>query len=191
MIAMQYGFSLPADYDMSIIERRVKDKGAMLDHHAPLIFKAYLMARNGDSVTRSQENIYAPFYLWHDNSGMNDFISGAAFRGLVNSFGWPAVLTWPAVIATAQANSLVEAKFATRELHHIAPFTSLENLKKDEAELADIAVKKHGALLALSAFEPTNWTLVRFRLWRESTQEMLIADQQTYNVLHVSNPVQT
>lgn len=190
MIAMQYSFSLPADYDMSIIEHRVKDKGPMLDHHTPLIFKAYLIARKGDSVTRSKENIYAPFYLWHDNSGMRDFISGAAFRGLVDSFGWPAVFTWPAVIASAQANSIVESKVATREIHHIAPFTSLESLKTVETELANMAVAEHGALLALSAFEPTNWTLVRFRLWREPAQEM-IADQQTYDVLHISNPAHT
>ncbi len=27
MIAMQYSFTLPADYDMSIVDRRIRDKG--------------------------------------------------------------------------------------------------------------------------------------------------------------------
>ena len=31
MIAMQYRVVLPADYDMSIIDKRIREKGSMLD----------------------------------------------------------------------------------------------------------------------------------------------------------------
>ena len=31
MIAMQYSFVLPADYDMAIIDRRIREKGPLLD----------------------------------------------------------------------------------------------------------------------------------------------------------------
>lgn len=188
MIAMQYSFVLPADYDMSIIERRVQEKGHMLDDHQPLIFKAYLAAKKDDVITRGHENLYAPFYLWRDNAGMSDFVCGAGFLGVVNSFGWPAVRTWPSVIAANQTNDITHAAFATREIQQVMPFTSLASLRTDESELSDAAVQKEGALLALSAFEPTTWTLVRFRLWRTSQQLSALAHTQVYNVLHVSNP---
>ena len=31
MIAMQYTFTLPADYDMGIIEKRIADNGHLMD----------------------------------------------------------------------------------------------------------------------------------------------------------------
>jgi hypothetical protein len=190
MIAMQYSFTLPGDYDMSIIERRVQEKGRGLDNHRPLIFKAYLIARKDDPVTRGHENLYAPFYLWQGNEGLGDFICSAGFAGLVNSFGWPAVRTWPAIIATEQKENIRDAAFATREIRPIAPFTSLDTLRTDERRLTGTAVNEDGALLALSAFEPTTWTLVRFRLWSDSRQTARLteAQAQAYNVLHVSNP---
>ena len=185
---MQYSFVLPADYDMSIIEHRVQDKGSALDNHTPLILKAYLIARKDDSITHSQENLYAPFYLWQDTEGMSDFISGPGFIGLVNSFGWPIVRTWPSVIAVQQEKEIVHAKFATREIRPIAPFTALKELGNDESKLSINAVQKDGALLALSAFEPTTWTVVRFRLWRNPQLLSKLSEAQAYNVLHVSNP---
>jgi len=40
MIAMQYRFPLPADYDMAIIDRRIADKGHLTDGFPGLLFKA-------------------------------------------------------------------------------------------------------------------------------------------------------
>ena len=48
MIAMQYSFTLPADYDMSVIDRRIADTGPLLDGFPGLKFKAYLVARRGE-----------------------------------------------------------------------------------------------------------------------------------------------
>ena len=52
MIAMQYSLTLPADYDMAIIDRRIRDKGALLDGFPRLRFKAYLSARKQDAWRR-------------------------------------------------------------------------------------------------------------------------------------------
>ncbi|CAK6500361.1 hypothetical protein PANPA_00247 (plasmid) [Pantoea sp. Nvir] len=38
MILMHYRFTLPADYDMAIIERRIAENGARLDGFPDLIF---------------------------------------------------------------------------------------------------------------------------------------------------------
>ncbi len=188
MIAMQYSFTLPADYDMSIVDRRIKEKGHALDNHSPLVFKAYLTARRNDPITCSYENLYAPFYLWRDCEGLHDFISCAGFVGLVNSFGWPSVRSWPGIICAEQGGELAVAKFASREITPIAPFADLEALQRVERELASAAIREDRALLALSAFEPTTWTLVRFRMWRESTSLTSTANVQAYDVQHVSNP---
>lgn len=188
MIAMQYSFTLPADYDMSIVDRRVKEKGHALDNHQPLVFKAYLIARKDDPATRSRENAYAPFYLWHDCDDLSDFIGCAGFDGLVNSFGWPSVRTWPALICTEQGGALSLARFASREVVSIAPFSDLGALRRVECELARAAVQEAHAVLALSAFEPTTWTLVRFRMWRDAKSLPDAAHVQAYDVQHVSNP---
>jgi hypothetical protein len=189
MIAMQYSFALPADYDMSIIERRVQEKGHALDNHVPLSFKAYLVARKDDPIAHSHENLYAPFYLWHSCEGLRDFITSAGFVGLVNSFGWPSVRSWPALISTQQTEYLALARFASREFKHITPFSDLQELQKSEDELCRGAVENEHALLALTAFEPTTWGLVRFRLWRDVESLPSSREVQSYHVLHVSNPV--
>ena len=67
-------------------------------------------------------------------------------------------------------------------------FADLEALQRVERELASAAIREDRALLALSAFEPTTWTLVRFRMWRESTSLTSMANVQTYDVQHLSNP---
>jgi len=188
MIAMQYSFTLPADYDMSVIDRRIREKGHALDHHSPLSFKAYLVARKESALTRSPENLYAPFYLWRSCEGMRDFIASAGFAGLVNAFGWPVVRSWPAVVSVEQSGDPTLAGFASRELRQIAAFDDLDAFQRAEQEASRVAVQDDGALLALAAFEPTTWTAVRFRLWRDaksiSTSHAVLA----YEVEHVSNP---
>ncbi len=188
MLAMQYSFTLPSDYDMSVIERRVSEKGHALDHHAPLIFKAYLAAIAKDPVTASRENLYAPFYLWHDNDGMQGFLSSQGFAGLVASFGWPSIRTWPAVMAFERREDLSAATFATREFLPIVAYTDLAQLAAQESAAARQAMSDSNGLLALAAFEPTTWSMVRFRLWRDANDLIRSPSMQAYNVLHVSHP---
>jgi Domain of unknown function (DUF4865) len=57
MIAMQYNFTLPADYDMSVIDRRIADKGPLLDGFPGFKFKSRRMTgllRTADSRSRRQ-----------------------------------------------------------------------------------------------------------------------------------------
>ena len=52
MLAMQYNFTLPADFDMDIIRKRVAAKGPLVDGFPGLGFKAFLYARRGEHKTR-------------------------------------------------------------------------------------------------------------------------------------------
>jgi hypothetical protein len=51
MLAMQYSFTFPADYDMAIIERRIAENGHRLDGFPGLLFKAYLYARRSVRIS--------------------------------------------------------------------------------------------------------------------------------------------
>jgi hypothetical protein len=188
MITMQYSFTFPADYDMDIIKNRVKDKGNALDKHEPLIFKAYLIAVKGNEYTKSNENIYAPFYLWKDTQGMSDFITGKGFKGLVQSFGQPIVNNWPCIIKCSVNKNIHLARYATKEIKQINAYLDFDEIQKEEEALFDKDINENRALAAISAFEPKSWTLIRFYLWEELNQNILERSVQAYNVLHISYP---
>jgi hypothetical protein len=185
MIAMQYSFVLPADYDMDVIRRRIAERGHFTDDFPQLDFKAYLYA---DRTTgQSQDNLYAPFYLWEDAEGMNNFLGGPGFAALKSSFGRPSINVW----SVWHAQSPIEpnaAHHATREVLPIPPDASLGSWRDAEVvRLAqDIAVR--GALGGVVAFEPTTWTLVRFRLWAHEPATLDVECAQRYDVGHVSQP---
>jgi hypothetical protein len=183
MIAMQYSFALPADYDMDIVDRRIAEKGHLLDNFPGLKFKAYLTARRSGGETRSQENLYAPFYVWAQSEGLNNFVCGEGFAGVSQAFGWPDVKTWVVWRAHLSAK-IAEARFATREIVAIAPHAALTELRKREADVVIGDVESGGALASVAAFEPTHWTRVRFRLWSEPPAAT--AGMQIYRVGHMS-----
>lgn len=186
MIAMQYSFILPADYDMAIIDRRIAEKGYLLDEFPNLNFKAYLWAERSGSEIASRENLYAPFYVWNNSLGLSEFLCSEGFAGLARSYGWPQVKTW-AVWRAHLSDEVAQARFATREILGVAPYAPLGEIRKRESEAAVEEVERGGALAAVVGFEPTSWTQVRFRLWGEkppSSRE----GAQAYKVGHLSRP---
>ncbi|RFB81173.1 DUF4865 family protein [Methylovirgula sp. 4M-Z18] len=185
MIAMQYSFTLPADYDMAIIDRRIRDKGPLLDGFPHLRFKAYLAARKHDDGLRSAENLYAPFYLWDAPEGLNNFLTGPGFATVSRDFGWPSVRTWM-VWHAELAPSIGSARFASRTVETIAPYSDLGQYRSDAIADAQAAARD-GALASVTAFNPTDWTLVHFGLW-DRVPEVRREQTQLYAVGHVSLP---
>jgi len=182
MISMQYSFALPADYDMDIIDRRIAEKGAMLDGFPGLGFKAYLTARKGDLGSR--ENLYAPFYLWEEPEGLSNFVCGPGFAGVSDSFGRPSVKTW--IVWHGHASRAVgEARFASRETISIVSHADLAALRQAESTATMKAMEGEKALASVAGFDPTNWTIVRFKLWRHAPQAAT-PEAQTYRVGHMS-----
>ena len=186
MIAMQYSFVLPADYDMAIIDKRIRDKGHLFDGFPHLRFKAFLSARRQGGDFPSTANLYAPFYLWDEPEGINDFLSGPGFAAVTQAFGWPEVTIWSVWHAELAEGALAEARYATRSIAAIAPYSDLGQRRASAAAAAGADVK-NGALASVAAFEPARWTLVQFQLWR-SLPEKLSSDAQAYAVGHVSLP---
>ncbi|MBB4566453.1 DUF4865 family protein [Rhizobium leucaenae] len=185
MIAMQYSFTLPADYDMAIIDRRIRGKGPMLDNFPGLKFKAYLSARKGDARTGSRENLYSPFYVWEKDEGLSNFICGPGFAGVTQSFGWQQVKTW--VVWRADISPDIQnARFAIREIFQTGPYVPLAEIRQRESDEAAGEVASGEALASVVAFEPTSWTRVRFRLLADLPKDVLRPGVQAYDVGHLS-----
>lgn len=184
MIAMQYSFVLPADYDMDIIDRRIAERGHFMDGFPGLTFKAYLCARKQEMPSTS-DNLYAPFYLWHTTEGMNEFLCGPGFFGLTQSFGWPSVRTW-LVWHMEMSQEITQARYATREMIPINPHADLAALRHAESERSAQVLPNRDLVATVTGFEPTNWSLVRFKLWRKMPDRPSNEQAQIYDVAYVS-----
>ena len=185
MLAMQYSFTLPSDYDMALIRARIASKGYLTDAFPLLVFKAFLHASRDHRRRHADENLYAPFYLWESSEGMNHFLGGNGFTALTESFGWPSIKTW-SVWESRLQTTLATAICATREIVQIQPHTILADLQKTETESVWMDVDKHGSLGAVVGFEPSTWTLVRFRLWPHYQESFDRAGVQVYEIGHLS-----
>ncbi|MEV7184863.1 DUF4865 family protein [Kitasatospora sp. NPDC093102] len=189
MHAMQYEITLPADYDMGVIRKRVADKGHLLDAYPGLGLKAYLVRERGRQG--SPVNQYAPLYLWRTAEGMNGFLWGPGFRGLSADFGRPAVRHWlgaglahgaPAASAPA-GETAGPPTTATRETVRLPE--AADPAEAVERALADLPA--HPALhTAAVAVDPSRWELLRFALWHGPAPED--APGVRYEVLHLSRP---
>ncbi|MBB3658138.1 hypothetical protein FHX15_003380 [Rhizobium sp. BK650] len=179
MIAMQYSFTLPADYNMEIIDRRIRDKGPAMDGFSHLSFKAFLSARRGEFGSR--ENLYAPFYLWKEPEGASDFICGPGFAALTDAFGRPRIRHW--IVWHAQVSpDLGNVRLADSEYLTVPPDASLPDLQLQEVGLSK---RKGGdAFARITAFDPHDWTMVRFGLYAEAPSNT--GSNQIYRVGHLS-----
>ncbi|WP_299998373.1 DUF4865 family protein [uncultured Cedecea sp.] len=124
MIIMQYSFTLPADYDMSIIEQRIQDNGHKLDGFPGLLLKAFLFSRSDDSRLGAKENRYAPLYVWKNTEAMTRFLQSPGFVRLTQDFGWPLIKTWQA-LRTPQVEDVRYKPFLAITRQQILPYSPL------------------------------------------------------------------
>ncbi|MBX7550870.1 DUF4865 family protein [Streptomyces sp. NPDC048665] len=181
MHAMQYELTLPADYDTGIIRTRVARIGHLLDDWDGLGFKAYLLRERGRY--NSVVNQYAPFYLWHTVEGMNRFLWGGAFQGLVNDFGRPTVRQWTG-LGCAEGTG-TRAAFAVRRRQPLAEGVELAGTVEDAVAEAERLATEDGAVLAAAAVDTRAWELVHFSLWEHDAPK---AEGDVFQVLHLSAP---
>ncbi|MCX5383897.1 DUF4865 family protein [Streptomyces sp. NBC_00083] len=178
MQAMQYEITLPADYDMEIIRKRVATRGHLLDDFPGLGLKAYLMRERGAG---SPVNSYAPFYLWATPEGMHSFLWGPGFQGIVDDFGRPRVRHW-AGLAYAEGPASAAAPVAATRL--CVPVPEGVEPAGFVAREADRALAP-GAVASAVAIDPDRWELVRFTLWERPDPP---EPGDRFEVLHLSQP---
>jgi hypothetical protein len=183
MHAMQYELTLPADYDMDIIRGRVARVGHLLDDWDGLGLKTYLMRERGRHG--SPVNQYAPFYLWNTVEGMNRFLWGGAFQGLVGDFGRPAVRQWTGLAHEEGRAAPGRAAFAVRRRQPVPDGAEMAVLMEEAVAETRRLAGEDGAVLAAAAVDPHRWELVHFSLWEHDTPK---AEGDLFQVLHVSAP---
>jgi hypothetical protein len=193
MYAKQYEITLPADYDMQIIRKRVADGGHVLDDRAGLGLKAYLIRERGRDG--SPINQYAPFYLWNDTGAMARFlVGGAGFQNIVRDFGRPVVHHWTGVACHAGPARAAIPQAASRRLTQIAADSDPDGtglglaalIEREVQELRVLAGRDdvHTAALAV---DPHQWQLIRFALWKDTVAPGEAATER-YQVPHLSTP---
>ncbi|MCX4450763.1 DUF4865 family protein [Streptomyces sp. NPDC087866] len=184
MHAMQYEITLPADYDMGVIRHRVATRGHLLDDFPGLGLKAYLIRERGED---SPVNQYAPFYLWTRPEGMNAFLWGSGFQGIVRDFGRPVVQHWTGLAYEEGPASGALPRTATRHRSSVpqsaAPADAVEAALEESRRLA----KTPGAVATALAADPRHWELLHFTLWDDPAPK---APGERYQVLHLSSPEQ-
>jgi hypothetical protein len=172
VLVKQYTIKLPADYDMEIVRRRVRDGGPRFDHVAGLAFKAFL-------ITEGATNRYAPFYAWHDAAGANDFLYGPGFAGLEASFGRPRIEHWIGLgLSTGEA---VEARSATRADVVVAESEPLADVREREQDWLR-SLDPARLRVAVVGLDPQTWMLTRFAAWSTPPAD------GDFELLHLSAP---
>ncbi|AJF63852.1 DUF4865 family protein [Streptomyces vietnamensis] len=183
MHAMQYEITLPADYDMEIIRKRVATKGHLLDAFPGLGLKAYLMR---EREAGSPVNQYAPFYLWASPEGMNSFLWGPGFQGIVNDFGRPVVQHWTGLAYEEGPAAASAPGAATRRRTPLG-----EGVPPGEAVAEAVArhareARRDGVVASALAVDPRHWELLAFTLW--AGPEAPADEGERFQVLHLSAP---
>lgn len=164
MIVMQYRFTLPADYDMDIIEQRIADNGAKLNDFPGLLFKVYLVARRDAAYT--DENRYAPLYVWENAAAMTQFLQSIGFRKLTQDFGWPQINTWLALRLPAVA----EVKNAAW------------------LSITHATLPAHSDLTALGLYAPLcAWDVSRWQLLQVDFGDAPQAGKENYRIVYVAS----
>jgi hypothetical protein len=183
MHAMQYEITLPADYDMDVIRARATGRGPLLDDFPGLGVKAYLLReREADG---SPVNQYAPFYLWNSPAGMNAFLWGPGFQGLVDDFGRPQVRHWTGLAYEEGVAAGGTAKVAVRRRQGIPDGVRLSEVAEEAVREAGRLAALTGAVWAAAVVDPGHWELVHFSLWDHDTPK---ADGDVFRVLYMNTP---
>ncbi|MFF4343779.1 DUF4865 family protein [Kitasatospora sp. NPDC001540] len=190
MLAKQYEITLPADYDLDVIRRRIEAGAPLLDDRPGLGFKAWLLRERG--ADGSPVNQYAPFYVWRsDGAAARFLVGGGGFENIVRDFGRPTVHHWTVLAHfSGPARAAVPAPpVATRRLTPVPvtqdPAGLAAHVDGEVEQLRELA-RRPGAHTAVLALDPARWELLRFVLWADGPRDDPAATP--FAVPHLSAP---
>lgn len=173
MIAMQYKISLPDDYDMRIIQKRVQDNGNKTDGFQDLLFKAYLISEKG--TFGNKKNEYAPLYLWKSNQGMNKFIFDGFYYNILNSFGWQQINI--GIVSTDELKDNFSKSNYVLEIESVIPETQHMKALNFSLDFDDCTGK-------VIIYNPDKWRYVEFYFFEKVPNAVF--NSKVYRLLHLS-----
>lgn len=152
MIALHYRVTLPRDYDMAAIHRRIEAGGPAMDNHEGLVFKAFLTREVG--VDDSPANEYAPLYVWANTSKMTQFLTDDdGFGRIQRDFGAVPVSVWPVVSLHLNRAAMETARHATVIETAADAGTALSERAAELKSSANAEIKHKGVAMALRALD--------------------------------------
>jgi hypothetical protein len=182
MLAMQYSIQLPRGYDAALIRERVEKRSKLFEALPGMVHKAFLYS--------DFDKLYAPFYIWENVDGAKEFLLDELFQGVIDSFKRPRVRSW-VVLNQGHGNKDLIPTFAVREVDLIPAEESLETVVRREMKLHQEMTANGNLYYNVSAIDPDRWEIIRYHLWKDQQSASNTAADctQTYEVLHISEPV--
>lgn len=170
---MQYKISLPDDYDMRIIQKRVQDNGNKTDGFQDLLFKAYLISEKGRFG--NEKNEYAPLYLWKSSQGMNKFIFDGFYNNILNSFGWQQINI--GIVSTDELKDNFSKSNYVLEIENVIPETQ-------HMKALNFSLDFEGCTGKIIIYNPDKWRYVEFYFFQKVPDTVF--NSKVYRLLHLS-----
>lgn len=177
MIGMQYIITLPGDYDMDIIRKRVTENGSKTDGFPGLKYKCYLIHEKGID---GFEQVYAPLYLWNQEEGMNHFLFGGYYDQIIGSFGWQHVNIGIPLFKHFN-DQFLSSRYVSETTGSIEPELSLSKVPE---RIRLIAEEEKGITGQVCIYNPDKWRYSLFSFMKDRPQ--ITEDRRIYQVLHIS-----
>lgn len=168
MIAMQYKISLPDDYDMNVIRKRVQENGWKTDGFQDLRWKAYLISAKGRKE-------YSPLYLWKHQEGMNQFIFEGFYDNILNSFGWQKINVGIPAICILETN-FDQSHYVIELEQNITQTNHMKSL--------ELAMNPEDCIGKVLIYNPDKWRYSEFYFFKE--KPTAVEHGKLYEILHLS-----
>ena len=183
MIAMQYTFVFPDEYDMGSIRARVAERGHLFDKVDGLYEKAFLISEKG--VLGASQNCYAPLYLWNYSEAATNFLAGEKFKAVSNDLGRPIVQSWmPLYFSGSKQGTPV---CASTETIKISPDIDLGEMRRAEYKLHRHLAEHPNCHSSFIGLDPASWQIARFALWAKPPGS-LSEFEKTFEVAYLATP---
>jgi hypothetical protein len=183
MTIAHYIHRLPADYDIGVIRKRAKERGALWDAVPELHFKGFLLRERGRFGAIASS--YSSLYLWRKDEAFRDFLVSGRYKVVTDSFGRAEIETRFAL--DARKGRAGNARFVYKEEQHISIDADLTSALAAEIERNRQIAERPDTVAAVVGIDPKSWTITRILLSeQEPTGE---GRAVAYEVLHLAQPL--
>lgn len=174
---MQYKITIPADYNMEVIRKRVRNNGSKTDGFPGLKYKFYLIQ---EKDVDSFEHVYAPLYLWEQEKGMNKFLFEGSYDNIIEAFGWQHVNIGIPLFMDFREDFL-KSRYVLETTGSIEPGLSLGNVQET---IKGVAEEEREITAQVCIYNPDKWIYSLFSFRKEHPQ--YLGNQNIYQILHIS-----
>ena len=183
MLIAHYAHRLPANYDISIIRTRAKERGADWNHAPDLYFKGFLLRESG--CNGAIANSYSSLYLWRNEQALQEFLTTGRYNIVTDSFGRAPIHTW--VVLDARRGRAKHARFAYLEELAIPLDANLTRTLAEEASRNQDAACQSDVVVATVGLDTQHWRLMRVLLSENKPKAGNTAT--VYEILHLAAPL--